>query len=154
MKKLTFLFLLSPIFGFAQSSDEYQLSAIYKSALTNSKCYSWLDYLSNDIGHRLSGSEGAQKAVEYTKAQMEASGAFDKVYLQEVMVPKWVRGEKETGMTIHFVDEEVDRGKIILQKTCPVLPGDTPEKLKERVQELEKEWYPQVIQWIVEGKVK
>lgn len=95
MKKL--LFLLIPIFGLAQSSsDENQVSQIYKSALTNSKCYSWLDYLSNTIGHRLSGSEGAQKAVEYTKAQMEASGAFDKVYLQEVMVPKWIRGEKET----------------------------------------------------------
>ncbi|MEK7523706.1 MAG: phosphoribosylglycinamide formyltransferase [Patescibacteria group bacterium] len=59
-------------------------------------------------------------------------------------------GDKETGMTIHFVEEGVDTGKIILQKTCPVLPGDTPESLKERVQELEKEWYPKVIQQFVE----
>ncbi len=44
----------------------------------------------------MSGSVGAEKAVQYTKTQMEASGAFDKVYLQEVMVPKWVRGEKES----------------------------------------------------------
>lgn len=55
-------------------------------------------------------------------------------------------GEKETGMTIHEVTEEVDQGRIILQKTCPVLPGDTPETLKERVQALEKEWYPKVIE--------
>lgn len=63
-------------------------------------------------------------------------------------------GDKETGMTIHFVEEGVDTGPIILQKTCPVLPGDTAETLKERVQNLEKEWYPKVIQMFVEGKVK
>lgn len=96
MKKTALLLLLSSFVGLAQNSDESQLKQIYKSALTNSKCYSQLDYLSNSIGHRLSGSVGAQKAVEYTKAQMEASGAFDNVFLQEVMVPKWVRGEKET----------------------------------------------------------
>ncbi|CAM3392100.1 M28 family peptidase [Flavobacterium psychrophilum] len=96
MKKLSFLLLFTSLFGFAQNSDQNQLKEIYKSALTNSKCYAWLDDLSNKIGHRLSGSAGAQKAVEYTKSQMEALGGFDKVYLQEVMVPKWVRGEKET----------------------------------------------------------
>lgn len=62
-------------------------------------------------------------------------------------------GEKETGMTVHFVEEGVDTGKIILQKKCPVLPGDTPESLKERVQNLEKEWYPKVIQMFVDGKL-
>lgn len=59
-------------------------------------------------------------------------------------------GEKETGMTIHFVEEEVDGGQIILQKICPVLPGDTPESLQSRVQELEKEWYPKVIRSLKE----
>lgn len=63
-------------------------------------------------------------------------------------------GEKETGMTIHFVDENVDTGKSILQKTCQVLPNDTPESLQARVQELEKEWYPKVIQMFVDGKIK
>jgi hypothetical protein len=52
-----------------------------------------LDDLSNKIGSRLSGSAGAEKAVLYTKAQLETLG-LDRVYLQEVMVPKWVRGEK------------------------------------------------------------
>lgn len=60
--------------------------------------------------------------------------------------------ETETGMTIHNVDEGVDTGRIILQKTCPVLPNDTPQTLQERVQELEKEWYPKVIQALAEGK--
>lgn len=53
--------------------------------------------------------------------------------------------EKETGMTIHFVDEGIDTGKIILQKTVPISQDDTPETLKEKVQSLEKKWYPEVI---------
>lgn len=86
--------LFSGITAFAQSKDEQALKEIYKSSLTNAKCYPWLDHLSNSIGSRLSGSTGAEKAVIYTKAQLETLG-LDKVYLQEVMVPKWVRGEKE-----------------------------------------------------------
>jgi len=95
MKKIAWLLLLNSCFVFSQNTDEQQLKAIYSQALTNSKCYFWLDHLSNSIGHRLSGSAGAEKAVQYTKSQMETLG-LDKVYLQEVMVPKWVRGEKET----------------------------------------------------------
>jgi hypothetical protein len=97
MKKnlLLSLLFINSVAVFAQTKDEQVFKEIYKSALINSKCYSWLDHLSNDIGSRLSGSDGAEKAVQYTKQQMETLG-FDKVYLQEVMVPKWVRGEKET----------------------------------------------------------
>jgi hypothetical protein len=94
MKKVSFLLLFCCSFSFAQNADEQMLKAIYKSALTESTCYSWLDDLSNKIGQRLSGSKGAEKAVIYTKQEMEKLG-LDKVYLQEVMVPKWVRGEKE-----------------------------------------------------------
>lgn len=78
----------------SQTNDEAMLKQIYKVALTESKAYPWLDDLSNKIGHRLSGSPGAAKAVTYTKEQMELLG-LDNVYLQEVMVPQWVRGEKE-----------------------------------------------------------
>jgi hypothetical protein len=97
MRKTTFLalLLLSGTTIFAQNKDEQRLKEIYNASLTNSKCYAWLDHLSNDIGSRLSGSASAEKAVQYTKTEMEKLG-FDKVYLQEVMVPKWVRGEKET----------------------------------------------------------
>ncbi|MBI1812709.1 phosphoribosylglycinamide formyltransferase [Candidatus Peregrinibacteria bacterium] len=63
-------------------------------------------------------------------------------------------GEKESGMTIHVMDEGIDTGKIIFQKTCPVLPTDTPETLKERVQELEKEWYPRVLEMIERGELR
>jgi hypothetical protein len=94
MKNILYVFLLLSTVTFAQSSDEIKFKEIYKTALTKSKCYSWLDDLSNKVGARLSGSVGAQKGVEYTKAQLETLG-LDRVYLQEVMVPKWVRGEKE-----------------------------------------------------------
>lgn len=54
-------------------------------------------------------------------------------------------GEKETGCTIHFVDEGVDTGEIIVQKKVAVSPNDTADTLKEKVQALEKKWYPKVI---------
>lgn len=95
MKKIALLLLMPTILLHAQTNNEQALRKIYDAALTKSKCYGWLDDLSNKIGSRLSGSEGAEKAVNYTKAQMETMG-FDRVFLQEVMVPKWIRGEKET----------------------------------------------------------
>ncbi len=62
-------------------------------------------------------------------------------------------GDKETGMTIHVMDSGVDTGKILLQKTCPVLPDDDASTLQERVQELEKEWYPKVLEMIEVGEI-
>lgn len=62
-------------------------------------------------------------------------------------------GEKETGMTIHFVDEGVDTGKIILQKKIPIEPADTMETIKDKAQALEKKWYPEVIRLFASGKL-
>lgn len=98
MRKFIFLLLFLPFFSLAQTDAE-MLTSIHSQALTQSKCYGWLDYLSNKIGQRLSGSENAEKAVSYTKSEMEKLG-FDAVYLQEVMVPKWVRGSKETAFIL------------------------------------------------------
>ena len=95
MKKIAIFTLLFTSIIYSQSNDQQMLKDIYKFSLTNSICYSWLDDLSNKIGQRISGSVGAEKGVAYVKAQLETLG-LDKVYLQEVMVPKWVRGEKET----------------------------------------------------------
>ena len=74
--------------------DVAMLEAIYKESLLNGNSYNWLDHLSNKIGGRLSGSINAQKAVQYTKEELEKLG-LDRVWLQPVMVPKWVRGLKE-----------------------------------------------------------
>jgi len=62
-------------------------------------------------------------------------------------------GDKETGMTIHIVSEEVDEGPIVLQKSCVVKSDDTKETLRDRVQELEKEWYPKVVQMFADGEI-
>ncbi len=62
-------------------------------------------------------------------------------------------GEKESGMTIHLIDEGVDTGKILVQKKCSVFPSDTKEQLKERVQALECEWYPRVLEEIHLGQM-
>lgn len=61
-------------------------------------------------------------------------------------------GEKETGMTIHFVNEVVDGGEIVLQKKVTVDPIDTVDTLKARVQALEKEWYPKVVVALSQGR--
>lgn len=60
-------------------------------------------------------------------------------------------GEKESGMTIHLIDEGVDTGKILVQKKCSVIPTDTRDTLKARVQALECEWYPKVLGMIEAG---
>jgi len=63
-------------------------------------------------------------------------------------------GAKETGCTVHFVDEGMDTGPIILQKKVSVLAGDTPESLHARIQEQEHVAYPQALQWVAEGRVR
>ena len=90
---LLILVVVSSSISFSQS-DADVLKTIYKQSLTNGQSYQWLDHLSNQIGSRLSGSLGAERAVAYTKKELEKLG-LDKVWLQPVMVPKWVRGAKE-----------------------------------------------------------
>ena len=55
-------------------------------------------------------------------------------------------GDTETGCTIHQVTEDVDGGRIVLQKRCAVLPDDTVESLKDRVQALEQQAFAEVLQ--------
>jgi carboxypeptidase Q len=86
------------------AQDSLVIRKIYDEALVNGKCYSNLHELCKNIGPRLSGSANAQKAVEWSKKLME-SYHFDRVYLQEVMVPHWVRGEKEQAKIINGTKE-------------------------------------------------
>jgi len=92
MRKLLIIFILFAQFSYTQ--DDIVIKDIFNTSLTKSKAYSWLDYLSNQIGGRLSGSLEAERAVEWGKAELEKLN-FDKVWLQPVMVPRWVRGPKE-----------------------------------------------------------
>lgn len=58
-------------------------------------------------------------------------------------------GEKESGISIHYVNEKYDDGQIIFQAKCPVEPGDTPETLAARIHELEHKYYPEVIEKVI-----
>lgn len=55
-------------------------------------------------------------------------------------------GEMETGITIHYVDEHYDHGDVIFQTACPILEGDTPETLANRIHDMEHLYYPKVIE--------
>ncbi len=78
----------------AQEPDALFLDKIYDQALTDGRCYKWLEHLSLKIGHRISGSPAAEKAVNWTRSVLDTMG-FDSVWLQPCMVPHWVRGQAE-----------------------------------------------------------
>jgi phosphoribosylglycinamide formyltransferase-1 len=59
--------------------------------------------------------------------------------------------EKESGISIHYVNERYDEGNIIFQAKCKVKPGDTPESLAERIHQLEHRHYPEVIENLLPG---
>ena len=111
MKKFVqYILFIIPFFIFSQT-DEKVISDIYSNSLTDGQSYNWLDHLSNNIGSRLSGSLGAEKAVIWTKEELETLG-LDKVWLQPVMVPKWVRGIPE------FAYIETSPGNTIKVNIC------------------------------------
>ncbi len=57
--------------------------------------------------------------------------------------------EKESGITIHYVNQAYDEGQVIFQEKCPVLPDDKPEDVAEKVHELEYNYYPVIIEKIL-----
>jgi phosphoribosylglycinamide formyltransferase-1 len=63
-------------------------------------------------------------------------------------------GAKMTGVTVHFVDQGIDTGPIIIQETVPILPGDTPEALHARIQEVERKVYPAVIAALARDEIR
>ena len=63
-------------------------------------------------------------------------------------------GVKIAGVTVHFVDEDVDSGPIIAQSAVPVLDTDDEESLHNRIQVEEHKLYPEVIKWFAQGRLK
>jgi len=88
---ITLNILLLPIII---AQDQEKIDAIYNEVLNNGRAYEDLRYMCKEIGPRFSGTPGAAAAVEYTFRLMKDYG-FDTVFLQPVMVPRWVRGNKE-----------------------------------------------------------
>ncbi|GAB6058828.1 phosphoribosylglycinamide formyltransferase [Desulfonatronum parangueonense] len=62
-------------------------------------------------------------------------------------------GVRLAGCTVHFVDEKVDHGPVIIQAAVPALPGDTGDTLGERILRLEHRIYPQAVQWLAQGRL-
>lgn len=58
-------------------------------------------------------------------------------------------GEKETGITVHYVNERYDEGEVIAQIKCQLNPEDTPETIKKKVQQLEYAHYPKIIEQVL-----
>lgn len=95
----TFLLAVAVFAGQAQTKDEAAIKQIFDEALGKGKSYEMLYDLSVNIGARLSGSPGAAAAVEWSRHVMEGFD-FDSVWLQPVLVPHWVRGQKEVGRIV------------------------------------------------------
>ena len=96
--KYLFYFLIVT-FSFSLTSQELNdhkvfIDKVYNEALSNGQSYEWLDYLSNEIGGRLSGSINYDRSVKWGKDELNLIG-IDSVWLQPVMIPKWVRGAPE-----------------------------------------------------------
>ena len=107
---ITFFLFISKIL-LSQSEVEKNIQILFKKSLTEGKSYEWLDHLSNKIGGRLSGSLNSQRAIEWSKNELDNLG-LDKVYLQPVMVPKWIRG------TFEYANIETSPGNTINVPVC------------------------------------
>ena len=61
-------------------------------------------------------------------------------------------GDKETGITVHVADAQLDHGCVLFQAKCPVERGDTPEDVAARVHKLEYAYFPEVIERFCQGR--
>jgi len=86
--------LFTTIFSFSQNEDSVMIKKITDDVLLNGKAYSYLYTLCKSVGQRLSGSAGMYKGEAWGVKVLKDAGAQN-VYLQECMVPHWVRGKKE-----------------------------------------------------------
>jgi len=93
-KLLGILVLLTPFSQVFSQTDSLNIRNIFDESLMNGEAYGNLRELCKDIGPRLSGSANAEKAVVWSEEKMKSYG-FDKVWLEKVMVPHWVRGKSE-----------------------------------------------------------
>ena len=75
------------------------------------------------------------------------------MYGEHVHTAVLAAGESVSGVSVHLVDEEYDRGPVIAQSKVPVLPADTPDTLAARILEQEHTLYPQTIQRIASGDI-
>jgi len=92
------------------------------------------------------GFEG--KVVNIHPSLLPAHGGTG-MYAHRVHEAVLASGDRESGCTVHLCDDQYDRGPIVLQKRCKVLPGDTAQTLSARVFELELEAYPEAMRLLL-----
>ncbi len=89
-----------------------------------------------------------QKIINIHPALLPAYGGKG-MYGMKVHQAVIASKEKESGITIHYVNEHYDEGDIIFQARCSITDGDTPETLAEKIHELEFEYFPRVIKDLI-----
>jgi len=108
-RTFTFILLLIANLAFARQEDSLLLRTVSDEIMLHATCYENLKVLTKQVGHRLSGSPEAEKAVEWGKKAMLAAGA-DSVWLQPVEVPRWIRGQEYLKVQLdgkNFTDMEM-----------------------------------------------
>ncbi|PJB13523.1 MAG: peptidase M28 family protein [Flavobacteriales bacterium CG_4_9_14_3_um_filter_40_17] len=136
--QLLFTTVICLLFNFSQAqqsdfeSDSIFLDKLFKTSLTNGKSYEWLSYMTNKIGSRLSGSLGAERAVEWGKNTLQGL-KLDKVWLQDVMVPKWVRGTSEFA----YIDSGGGTTNVVPIAALGGSVSTPPDGIKARVVEVQ-----------------
>lgn len=150
MKKIIGLaFLLTGITAYSQTKeDSVQFAGISTEILNHGKAYNELRDLTKNIGHRLSGSEAYEKSVQWAAQKLRDAGA-DKVWLQEVTVPVWVRGKESLQIRttdgkwkslkmLSLGNSEGTGGKdvvgeIIMVRSMQEYDQLTPEQVKDKI---------------------
>ncbi|NIM34781.1 MAG: M20/M25/M40 family metallo-hydrolase [Hydrotalea flava] len=109
MKKLLLVIWMVPSMAFAQQpSDSLLIKQISDDVLINGKAYDLLRQLTKQIGGRLAGSPQFMKAVLWGQQAMKEMGA-DTVYIQQCMVPHWVRGGKDVATVVQIGSRKVKK---------------------------------------------
>ncbi len=131
----------------AFSTDSVFIRSIYDDVLLHGRGYDWLRHLCLNIGHRLSGSAAAERAVAWSKSVMDSLD-LDRVYLQPVMVPHWERGAPES-VRMFQGDDAVSLSALALGNSAP-----TKGELKAQVVEVSSmEALRSLPREAVEGKI-
>src|ERR1700752_2694542 len=125
---VTILFALN---GFSQNEDSIMIKKISDEILTNGKAYDNLRHLTKQIGARLSGSPQMVKAEKWGVQVMKESGA-DKAWLQQCMVPHWVRGGKEKADVLYNGAVTGARNTLLFHKQLDVLALGNSEGTKNK----------------------
>src|SRR5687767_6447221 len=101
MKRIIIMIMLGMLsnYGFSQKNDSASIRRIVNETLINGTAYENLRKLCKQVGHRLAGSPQYIKAAKMVASMFREMGV-DTVYMQPVMVPRWIRGEKERGHII------------------------------------------------------